>query len=119
MKSVVFSPAAIERFADIIEYTIEHFGVPQAERYTAQLTARLDALAKGSGPPARPCELLMSGLREAAGLTYSREGSHILILRETSDRLDVVDILHGRMDLERHLETLAKAIGTDDPDQIT
>ena len=48
-----------------------------------------------------------------AGLTYYREASHFLILLETADTLEVVEILHGRMDLDRHLRRLA---GEDAPD---
>ena len=36
----------------------------------------------------------MRGLGKATGLTYDREGSHILILRETSNKLELVEILH-------------------------
>ena len=42
-------------------------------------------------------------------LTYYREGSHFLILREKPETLEVVEILHGRMNLDEHLEGLAKA----------
>ena len=50
----------------------------------------------------------MRGVRAAPGLTWYREGSHFLILRETPDTLEVVEILHGRMNLDKHLERLAE-----------
>ena len=56
----------------------------------------------------RHCELLMQGVRDASGLTCCREGSHFLILRENPDTLEVVEIFHGRMNLDEHLERLAK-----------
>ena len=62
----------------------------------------------GTGPRARPCELLMQGVRDASGLTCYCEGSHFLILREKPDTLEVVEILHGRMNLDEHLESLAE-----------
>ena len=108
MKEVLYSPAALARFADILECTIRNFGEAQAHAYTAQLAARIEALAAGTGPRARPCELLMQGVRDASGLTCYREGSHFLILRENQDTLEVVEILHGRMNLDEHLERLAK-----------
>ena len=108
MKAVVYAPAALARFADVLEYTIEKFGEAQADAHTAQLVARIEALATGTGPRARPCELLMQGVRDASGLTCYREGSHFLILREKPDTLEVVEILHGRMNLDEHLERLAE-----------
>ncbi len=43
----------------------------------------------------------------AAGLKYVREGSHYLILRETAVLLELVEIFHVHMDLERHISGLA------------
>ena len=108
MKEAFCAPAAIARFADILEYPIRNFGEAQADAYTARLAARIEALAAGTGPRARRCELLMRGVRDASGLTYYREDSHFLILRENPDTLEVVEILHGRMNLDEHLERLAK-----------
>ena len=108
MKEIFYAPAALARFADILECTIRNFGEAQANACTARLAARIEALAAGTGPRARPCELLMQGVRDASGLTWYREGSHFLILREKSDTLEVVEILHGRMNLDEHLERLAE-----------
>ena len=80
------------------------FGEAQAEAYAA----RLEALATRAGPLARPCEQLMSGVREASGLTCFREGAHYLILREKPEALEVVEIFHERMDIEGHLERLMR-----------
>lgn len=113
MKSLVYAPAALDSFDDILEYTADTFGEAQAVTYTEQLVARIEALAAGAGPRARPCEFLMRGNADVAGLTYYREASHFLILLETADTLEVVEILHGRMDLDRHLRRLA---GEDAPD---
>ena len=55
----------------------------------------------------------MRGNADVAGLSYYQEASHFLILLETADTLAVVEILHGRMDLDRHLRRLA---GEDAPD---
>ena len=101
----------LARFADIFEYTIQNFGEAKAHAYTAQIAARIEAIAAGTGPRARRCELLMQGVRDAPGLTCYREGSHFLILRENPDTLEVVEILHGRMNLDEHLETLEKEGG--------
>ena len=107
MKSVVYAPAALDSFDDILEYTADTFGEARAVTYGGQLVARIEALAAGAGPRARPCAFLMRGNADVAGLTYYREASHFLILLETADTLEVVEILHGRMDLDRHLRRLA------------
>ena len=108
MKAVVFAPAALNRLADILAWTVERFGEAQAEAYAARLARRLEALAAGEGPKARPCERLMRGVREASGLAFYREGSHYLILREGPERLEVVEIFHRRMNIEAHLERLTE-----------
>ena len=51
-------------------YAIEKFGAAQADAYTAQLAALTTVI----GPRARPCEVLMQGVRDASALTYDREG---------------------------------------------
>ncbi|MDE0335156.1 MAG: type II toxin-antitoxin system RelE/ParE family toxin [Defluviicoccus sp.] len=106
MKTVVFAPAALDRLADILAWTVERFGEAQAEAYAARLARRLEALAAGEGPKARPCERLMRGVREASGLAFYHEGSHHLILRERPETLEVVEIFHERMNVEAHLERL-------------
>ena len=106
MKAVVYSPAALTRFADILGYTVKRFGAAQADAYAARLAGRLEALASRHGPKARPCERLMRGVREASGLTCFREGAHYLILREKPETLEVVEIFHERMNIEDHLERL-------------
>ena len=74
MKAVVYAPAAPARFADILEYAIQNLGGAQADACTAQLAARIEALAAGTGPRARCGELLMQGVRDAAGLTWGMVG---------------------------------------------
>lgn len=103
MKSVVYAPAALDSLDGIPEYTADTSGEARAVACTEQLAARIEPLAAGTGPRARPCELLMRGIADTAGLTCYREGSHFLIFPETADTLEVVGILHGRMDLGRRL----------------
>ncbi|MCY4487278.1 MAG: type II toxin-antitoxin system RelE/ParE family toxin [Deltaproteobacteria bacterium] len=106
MKTVVYAPVALARLTDIFAYTIERFGAAQADAYAARLTRRLTDLALGRGVAARPCERLMRDIREATGLTYIREGSHYLILRERRETLELVEVIHERMNIEAHLGRL-------------
>lgn len=108
MKTVVFAPAALDRLADILAWSVERFGAAQADAYAARLARRLEALAAGEGPKARPCDRLMRGVREASGLAFYREGSHYLILREGPETLEVVEIFHQRMNIEAHLGRLTE-----------
>ena len=71
MKEVFHAPAALARFADILEYPIQNFGEAQVLACTAQLAARIEALAVGTGPRVRRCELLMQGVGDTFGLTCS------------------------------------------------
>ena len=41
MKSVVYAPAALDSFDDILEYTADMFGEAQAVTYSEQLVARI------------------------------------------------------------------------------
>ena len=106
MRTVVFAPAALARLADIFAYSFERFGEARAEAYAGRLAGRLETLARGEGPKARPCERLMRGVRDASGLACFHEGHHYLILREKVETLEVVEIFHERMNIEAHLERL-------------
>lgn len=106
MKQIVYSPAALDRLSDIASYTWDQFGEAQAEAYLRKLSERLEAVANGVGSKPRSCDLLMKGIRDDAGLTYIREGSHYLIFKDKPDVLQVVEIFHERMDIDRHLHDL-------------
>jgi plasmid stabilization system protein ParE len=106
VKNIVFSAAAEDALADILDHSIANWGLARAQAYRDQLLGRVLSLARGEPPHARPCEVLMRGKRDAAGLRYCLEGSHIVILRENPSRIEVVDILHQSRDLERLIERL-------------
>ena len=106
MKRIIYAPAALASLEDILTWTIEQFGDDQAERYTGQLVSRLEALATGRPPRAKPCAQLVQGRRDATGLSYYREGQHYLILRETEDSLELVELFHSRMNIEARLNEL-------------
>ena len=72
-----------------------------------RLLQRLESLASVEISYAQSCAPLLPDHPNAAGLKYVREGSHYLILRETADLLELVEIFHVSMDLERHIGALA------------
>jgi plasmid stabilization system protein ParE len=106
MKRLVYAPAALASLEDIFAWTIANFGDVQAQQYTDQLIGRLTLLAAGQGPKPRPCPQLVRTNRKVAGLCFYREGQHYLILRETSDTLELVEAFHGRMNIEARLRDL-------------
>ncbi len=116
MKEIKLSRVAEVALGKIFDYSIANWGPARAREYKRRLLARIRALARAEPPHARPCAVLMAGKRQAAGLGYVREGSHFIILRETAERIEVVDLLHQSRDLERLIDRLA---GTERGDDAT
>jgi len=106
MKRIVYAPAALASLQDILEWTIREFGDAQAQKYTDRLANRLRLIADGKPPCPKPCDLLLQGRRDAAGLGYYREGRHYLIMRETDDTLELVEIFHEKMNIDARLRSL-------------
>ena len=79
-------------------------GISKAEEYKNQLLGRVRSVARAEPPHPMPCEILMQGKRDAAGLLYCREGRHFIILRETATRIDVVEFIHQSRGLERLID---------------
>lgn len=96
MKRLVFSPAAVADLDHIWDYTAEKWSVEQADNYVEDIWTACRALADGL-KTGRPVEV-------RAGYRKYRTGSHLVFYREDSRRLEVVRILHSRMDTERHLQ---------------
>ena len=97
---------AEQRLTEIAEWTAKRFGAEQALAYQDALIERIKALASGDPPTARACEVLIQGQPAARGLLYYYEGSHYIILRESDEKLDVLDFLHERSDLPKHIASL-------------
>ena len=58
-------------------------------------------------PHGRPCDLLLMGHAEAAGLLYARAGGHFILFRKEEPGIVVIDFVHERRDLPRIIERLA------------
>lgn len=92
----VLSPRAQTDLDDIWDYTADRWGLDQAEAYTRDLWQRIEAAA------ARPamgqdCSDIRPGYYKISC------GSHILFYRLIADGIDIVRILHERMDFARHI----------------
>jgi toxin ParE1/3/4 len=80
---------------DIWTYTFKQWSLEQAERYVGELIEAFERLARGewAGRPSRARD------------DYRRYlvGSHVVFYRATTATLDVIRVLHQRMDVDRHL----------------
>lgn len=92
----VLTPRAQADLDEIWDYTADRWGLDQAETYTRQLWKDIAAVAERPSL-GRDC----SGVRR--GYRKYPSGSHVLFYRPTTDGIDVVRILHERMDYERHI----------------
>lgn len=97
MSGYLLSPAAQADLDHIWEYTAERWGVDQAEIYLRELQRSIERAVSTPGI-GRACDDIRAGYRKLA------TGSHMLFYRVTADGvIDVVRILHQRMDIDRHL----------------
>ena len=89
------SPRAETDLEEIWLYTFEHWSAEQADRYQHLIMAAIEGLANGrkTGRQVR--------VREA----YYKYpvGSHVVFYRQSDSNLDVIRILHQRMDVPAHL----------------
>jgi toxin ParE1/3/4 len=93
----VLSPAAQVDLEQIWDYTCQRWDVDQAEEYLRELQHAIERAA--SNPRiGRACDEIRPGYRKLAA------GSHTLYYRVTAKGVvDVVRVLHQRMDVDRHL----------------
>ena len=89
-------PRARADLEDIWRYSFETWSLEQAEQYIGRLVRAFEALADGSklGRPA-------GHIRE--GYSSLSVGSHLVFYRTTPAEIEVVRVLHQRMDFKRHL----------------
>ena len=97
MTGYVLTPRARRDLSDIWDYSAEQWGAAQADRYIRLIAAACDALATGR-TKGRSAESIRLG--------YFRQtvGSHVLFYRARKrGGVEIVRILHQRMDVERNL----------------
>ena len=96
MPEVELRPKAYADLDDIWDYTVETWGFDQAERYVRSLSAAFDTLAE-SPDLGRIYKDVYENLR-----VYP-SGSHLIFYFASANGIDVVRILHKRMDIQSHL----------------
>ena len=89
------SPLAQTDLEDIWLYTFENWSLEQADRYQNDVMAAIAELAQGTRT-GRPV-----GIRE--GYFKYAAGSHFIFYRQSDSSLDVIRVLHQRMEAPAHL----------------
>jgi toxin ParE1/3/4 len=96
MSRYIISPRAQADIDEIWNYTAEMWGADQAETYIRVLQAAIETVAK-EPRKGRACDEVRKGYRKYPA------GSHMVFYRRARSGIDIVRILHRRMDFERHL----------------
>ena len=94
---------------EIARWTIETFGQRQAEFYEVELLSRCEAILTCQ-VHSRSCAVFVD---DAEDLRFVRAGEHFLVFLDRADEVIIVDILHSRSDLPRHVAALT-ALKTND-----
>lgn len=102
-RSLRLTRRAEASLVEIAKWTIEQFGLEQAELYENEVLTRCQAILNGQAH-SRSCAVLVD---EAADLRFARAGEHFLVFLDQPDEVIIVDILHSRSDLPRHVAALA------------
>ncbi len=96
MTRFVLRPRAQRDIEEIWDYSARTWGIDQAELYLRQIQDTLRLLA-GQPDLGRSCDDIRPGYKRHA------TGAHIVFYRTLDDGVDVVRILHQRMNVEDHL----------------
>jgi toxin ParE1/3/4 len=95
----VLSPLARADLDNIWEHTSKRWDDDQAEAYLRMIQAAIDTVS-ANPKLGRRCDEVRAGYRR------HRAGSHLILYRETSDAIDIVRVLHEKMDIGSHLPDL-------------
>jgi len=96
-------------FANILKWTTENFGERQSRFYRSTIVQAISELGDGANVAgSRARDDIMPGLRTLHVARQGHRGSHFLMYRVTpKSTIEIVRILHDRMDLQRHIPSLS------------
>ena len=96
MRKLVIADRARADLKEIADYTGREWGAGQSRRYLGAIKDRLARLRDRPG---------LGTLRDEIGPGYrsARSGRHIVFYRETAESIEIVRVLHERMDMHRQL----------------
>ena len=95
MSAVTLRPRAQNDLDKIWDHTVERWGDAQAERYVSDIWHGIGLLADDARR-GRECPEIRAGYRKY------QVASHIIFYRAAEGGIEVVRILHKRMDFARH-----------------
>ncbi|MPQ96152.1 type II toxin-antitoxin system RelE/ParE family toxin [Thioclava electrotropha] len=101
-RSLRLTRRAQQSLVAIAQWTIARFGQRQSEIYEAELIERCEAIVAGQAH-SQSCAILVD---DAEDLRFARAGEHFLVFLDTADEVIIIDILHARSDLPRHVAAL-------------
>lgn len=105
-RSYRLTKRAEQSLVDIALWTIENFGLRQADIYEAKLVELCESIVRGH-VLARDCSALVKEAVELeTPLMFTRAGEHFIVFLEVDDEVIIVDFLHGRSDLPKHIAAL-------------
>ena len=96
MSAFRLTPAAQRDLSEIWDFTQKRWDVVQAEEYIAEIRDAIERVAKDPNR-GRRCDEIRDGYRRYV------VGSHLVFFVEYEDAIDVIRILHQRMDPTRHM----------------
>ena len=96
MTGYVLSPLAQADMDEIWDYTDERWGIVQAKQYVRELQRAIETVARDPRR-GRACDDIRPGYRKFPA------GAHIIFFLPLGDRVQIVRILHQRMDFDQHL----------------
>ncbi|MDN5557964.1 MAG: type II toxin-antitoxin system RelE/ParE family toxin [Ruaniaceae bacterium] len=96
MTSYRLTPAAQRDLSSIWDYTEKRWDLLQPELYMSEIRAAIERIAEDPAR-GRACDEIREGYHR-----YSI-GSHLIFYIERAGGIDVIRVLHQRMDFTRHL----------------
>ena len=96
MRRYRLAPAAQRDLSSIWDFTLERWDEIQAETYISEIRAAIERIA-GDPQRGRNCDEIREGYRRY-GI-----GSHLIFYIVRTDSVDVIRILHQRVDPARHI----------------
>ena len=101
--------AAERSLIDIAIWTVETFGPRQAAAYEEDLIAVCRNIAAGTAQSQDCRRIIDPDLPEY--LRFARAGQHFVVFVENAEQVIIIDFLHSRSDLPRHLANLSPRKG--------
>ena len=97
MNRYLLSPAAQADVEQIWAFSVDRWGRDQAEKYLREIQRGIDRVADNP---------MIGRVRDEVRSGYRRHpvGSHVLFYRVEGNMIDVVRILHKRMEMDLHLD---------------